>query len=112
MNKNKTSGKRKVREVKSATSDSNKKQRTPKKYIPKPGSGGYAILIALFYNESSANYKGYLTKDELIDAAQPFANQSMRFSQPGTKVPYTGYSASSILAKKELIVKSGKPHKI
>ena len=83
-----------------------------KKYLPKPGSGGYAILIALFYNESSANYKGYLTKDELIDAAQPFASQSMRFSQPGTKFSYNGYSASSILAKKELIVKSGKPHKI
>ena len=83
-----------------------------KKYLPKPGSGGYAILIALFYNESSANYKGYLTKDELIDAAQPFANQSMRFSQPGTQFSYNGYSASSILAKKELIIKSGKPHKI
>ena len=83
-----------------------------KKYLPKPGSGGYAILIALFYNESSANYKGYLTKEELIDAAQPFANQSMRFSQPGTQFSYNGYSASSILAKKELIIKSGKPHKI
>ena len=51
-------------------------------------------------------------QDELIDAAQPFANQSMRFSQPGTQFSYNGYSASSILAKKELIIKSGKPHKI
>ena len=112
MNKSKTSGKRKVRDVKSATSDSNKKQRTPKKYIPKPGSGGYAILIALLYNESSPNYKGYLTKDELIDASQPFANQSMRYSQPGVKFSYCGYSASSILVKKELISKSKNPVQI
>ena len=83
-----------------------------KKYIPKPGSGGYAILIALFYNESSPSYKGYLTKDELIDAAQPFANASMRFSQPGDKFTYCGYSSSSILEKKELITKSKKPVEI
>lgn len=95
-----------------ATSDSNKKKRSTRKYIPKPGSGGYAILIALFYNESSPGYKGYLTKDELIDAAQPFANQSMRYSQPGVKFSYCGYSASSILVKKELISKSKNPVQI
>ena len=93
-------------------SDSNKKLSGRKKYIHKPGSGGYAILIALFYNESSPNYKGYLTKDELIDAAQPFANQSMRYSNPGDKFTYCGYSASSILLKKELIIKEKKPVQI
>ena len=107
--------KRKRTENDTTSSSTQSKKDTPskaKKYLPKPGSGGYAILIALFYNESSPNYKGYLTKDELIDAAQPFANQSMRFSQPGTKVPYTGYSASSTLVKKELITKTSNPHQI
>ena len=98
-------GKRKKKQN-DTTSDSNVKSVGKKQYIPKPGSGGYAILIALFYNESSPNYKGYLTKDELIDAAQPFANESMRYSNPGVKFTYCGYSASTILAKKELITKT------
>ena len=102
---NEKTGKRKKRKS-GTTSDSNVKLAGKKQYIPKPGSGGYAILIALFYNESSPNYKGYLSKDELIDAAQPFANQSMRYSDPGAKFTYCGYSASTILAKKELITKT------
>jgi hypothetical protein len=95
-----------------SSSCSNKEGSRRKRYIPKPGSGGYAILIALFDNESCSSYKGYLTKDELIDAAQPFANASMRFSQPGDKFTYCGYSSSSILEKKELITKSKKPVQI
>ena len=95
-----------------SSSCSNKEGSRRKKYIPKPGSGGYAILIALFYNESCPSYKGYLTKDELIDASQPFANASMRFSQPGDKFSYCGYTSSSILKKKDLITKSKNPVQI
>ena len=57
------------------TSPAPKKAKTCQKYYPKPGSGGYAILIALYQNQDDD--RGYLTKSELCDLAQKFCNESM-----------------------------------
>ena len=52
--------------------------------MPKPGSGGYAILIALYENEkSSDNSEGYLTKAQLQEASQNYCNESMTHTKPG-----------------------------
>ena len=70
------------------TNTKNKKKKlksgSPKKYMPKPGSGGYAILIALYENESSDNSEGFLTKANLQEASQKYCNESMTHTKPGT----------------------------
>ena len=69
------------------TNTKNKKKKlksgSPKKYMPKPGSGGYAILIALYENESSDNSEGFLTKANLQEASQKYCNESMTHTKPG-----------------------------
>ena len=86
-----------------------KKAKTCQKYYPKPGSGGYAILIALYQNQDD---RGYLTKSELCELSQQFCNESMTQTRPGANQFYTGWSASSTLAKKELIEMWGNPKKV
>lgn len=83
-----------------------------KKYYPKPGSGGYAILVALLIEESKADYKGFMTKKELCDAAQPFSDDSMTQTRPGAQQYYNGWSSSSLLFRKHLIDMWSCPKKI
>ena len=90
-----------------------KKGRVSKEYMPKPGSGGYAILLALHNRQSQdPGYVGYMTKSELIEAAEPLANESMKFSRVGPDQWYTGWSSSSLLEKKGLIEMWSNPKKI
>ena len=53
--------------------------------MPKPGSGGYAILIALYENEKSSdnNSEAYLTKAQLQEASQNYCIESMTHTKPG-----------------------------
>ena len=44
---------------------SNKKRKRSTEYVPKAGSGGYAILLALYMDEISDDPKDYFTKTEL-----------------------------------------------
>ena len=53
-----------------------------------------------------------MTKKELCTAAQPFSNESMTFTKPGENQWYTGWSASSVLKKKELIEMWSNPRKV
>lgn len=41
-------------------------------YSPTPGSGGYAILIAIFLAEKGLGYRGSMHKDQICRAAQRF----------------------------------------
>ena len=50
-----------------------------KPYTPKPGSGGYAILLALYNNRD----KKFMNKKDLCKAAQPFCNVSMTWAPAG-----------------------------
>lgn len=80
-------------------------QSRPDKYRPKPGSAGYAILIALYREEKSLQYQasrlkedidqknnfevslfcqllfqGFVTKTELCKLAQPFTETNLKHS--------------------------------
>lgn len=59
---------------------------TKKSYIPKPRSGPWALLVALYRASlSSPNFHGSLSKAELIHLAQPLCDSS--FFQVST-VPF------------------------
>ena len=66
----------------------NRSSGSPKKYMPKPGSGGYAILIALYENEKSSdnNSEAYLTKAQLQEASQNYCIESMTHTKPGNLI--------------------------
>ncbi len=89
------------------------KVKKSREYYPKPGSGGYAILVALLQAEEDSCFKGYLTKKELCDAAQPLANESMTHTNPGAGSAqwYNGWSSSSTLIKKKLVESWSNPKK-
>ena len=53
-----------------------------------------------------------MSKKELCEAAQPYANESMTYTKPGATQFYNGWSASSTLVKKELIEMWSNPKKI
>jgi hypothetical protein len=99
----------------SSSQKKKRRKRNSSEYCPRPGSGGYAILIALYQNESKPGLKknkDNMTKKELCEAAQPFANESMTYTKPGVTQWYNGWSASTTLAKKELIEMWSNPRKI
>ena len=80
-------------------------------YCPKVGSGGYAILIALYKNNATSE-KSKMWRQELIDAAEEYSNESMNRRKPGANQFYTPWCTSTTLVKKQLIIKSGNPVKI
>ena len=77
-------------------------------YTPKPGSGGYAILITLYEESLRPDYKGYMTKAEVCKKAQPLSETNLSYSQPGNSGPgswYTGWnSAETLVIKKGLVI--------
>ena len=80
-------------------------------YCPKVGSGGYAILIALYKNNATSE-KSKMWRQELIDAAEEYSNESMNRRKPGANQFYTPWCTSTTLVKKQLIIKLGNPVKI
>ena len=73
-------------------------------YCPKVGSGGYAILIALYKNNATSE-KSKMWRQELIDAAEEYSNESMNRRPPGAQQYYTPWSTSTTLVKKQLIIR-------
>jgi len=92
----------------SPRSSQKKKRSANKSYCPKPGSGGYAILIALYNNRD----KEFMSKAELCDAAEEYSTESMTRPAPGAGQYHTGWSSSTTLVKKGLIIKWSNPCKI
>ena len=71
-------------------------------YCPKPGSGGYSILIALYKNNAT-DEKNKMWKNELTEAAEEYSTESMTRTKPGANQYYTPWSTSTTLVNKELI---------
>lgn len=85
-----------------------KKPRKVKPYVPGLRSGAYALVLALAtVDEHSSNG---LTKQELIDRAQPHCDAS--FSAPSDpKSFYTAWNSMKTLESKDLVYTKGRPTK-
>ena len=81
-----------------------------KEYIPRKGSGAYAVLRTLYEEIRKESYRGYLTKKELTESAQPLANQSFVMANNKTE-HYTAWSGVSNLIKHKLVIKWSNPAK-
>jgi len=84
-----------------------KQPKGPKQYVPRPRTGGYAILRALTELDDDAN----LTKDELIRAAQPYSDSSFTVSSNagGGPINYTAWGTVKTLKDHNLIKQQGRP---
>lgn len=94
-----------IRNSKSVTTEpKTKKQNSPgrKKYKPVFRSGSYAILITLLEHSKQGN--NALKKDELIEKAQKYSEES--FVRPKPESFYTAWSNMSALVKKGLVIQS------
>lgn len=71
------------------------KAKEDKTYVPRKGSGSYAILLALYKNSNEDDHRVALTKNKLIEEASAYADQSFTASNkktgPGVGV-YTAWS--------------------
>jgi len=83
---------------------------TPKAYVPKTGSGAYAVLITLAQHSSDDSYRGYMTKAELCHAAQPLSDHSFTLASVRAE-HYNAWSGVSTLLKHGLISKWSNPAK-
>ncbi|XP_062616490.1 crossover junction endonuclease MUS81-like [Saccostrea cucullata] len=80
-----------------------------REYIPAYRSGPYALLITLYRDRQSADGRGFMTKTELCNKAQPLADKSFTLADPGCR--YTSWSSMGTLIKKGLVVKESSPAK-
>lgn len=78
-------------------------QKSPKKYKPGFMTGSYAILVALLNNMKQNPHKVSLSKEELIEIAQPFSEESFIRRKPDTF--YTSWSSMRLLLTKKLVIK-------
>ncbi|XP_046545078.1 crossover junction endonuclease MUS81-like [Haliotis rubra] len=76
-------------------------------YIPAFRSGAYAILLSLYRNMQDPDTRGFMTKSEIVRAAQPLADKSFSVADPGCR--YTSWSSMGTLIKKGLIIKESSP---
>ncbi|XP_051156626.1 crossover junction endonuclease MUS81 [Leptopilina boulardi] len=83
-------------------------QRTPKTYVPKPGSGAHALLLTLYRQTPSGN-KGFMTKAQLQAEAQPLCDTSLKKAQAGTF--YTAWNSMTTLQKEGLVLTWSNPAK-
>ncbi|MCO5584676.1 hypothetical protein L7F22_038607 [Adiantum nelumboides] len=103
-----------------ATDKATSKEKAKRRYVPQKSSAPYAILLTLY--EAMQEGRGYMKKQELIDAAdasglsrmsiQPSncAGPSTQFGY-STKDWYSGWSTMKTLVTKGLVVKSSCPAK-
>ncbi|XP_028396130.1 crossover junction endonuclease MUS81-like isoform X2 [Dendronephthya gigantea] len=84
-----------------------KRKSSPREYIPLYRSGPYAMMMALLKASERIGYKGYLTKAELQQQAQPFTDTSFTVPEPDSY--YTAWSSMSTLIKKGFVMKAGNP---
>ncbi|XP_043204085.1 crossover junction endonuclease MUS81-like isoform X2 [Amphibalanus amphitrite] len=84
-----------------------KRGRPAGEYRPKPGSGGFALLVALRRQEKQQGYAGFLRKAALQEAAQPLCNASLTLPEAGGY--YTAWSTMGTLVKRKLVRREGNP---
>ncbi|KAK6531688.1 Crossover junction endonuclease mus81 [Orbilia ellipsospora] len=83
-----------------------RKPRAQKEYIPRPRTGGYAVLLAL----AELPLGKRITKDELCRRAQPYCDTSFTLSgNPSETHKYTAWSSVKTLKEHNLIMQSGRP---
>lgn len=87
---------------------STKKPRKTKQYVPAYRSGAYALVIALSTMEEDAPVG--MSKQDLIDAAQPNCDSSFTVPSDPTKF-YTAWNSIKTLLTKELVYERGRPTK-
>ncbi|XP_032660180.1 structure-specific endonuclease subunit MUS81 isoform X2 [Chelonoidis abingdonii] len=87
-----------------------RKPRPPRRYIPAPRSGGYAVLLALYKDSTSPHSRGFLMKSELQRAAQPLCDKSFTLGDPGNR--YTAWASVGTLIRKELVLKTHVPARL
>ena len=76
-----------------------------REYCPKAGSGGHAILLALYLESIKPGYPGYMVKSDLIKKAQPFTETDLSLGRAGASGPtswYTGWSSVPTLVNADL----------
>ena len=83
----------------------------PKTYIPQRDSGGYGILLSLVLaiDQPTIRTQVFLTKSEVIRAAQPYSDSSYEHSEKGTH--FTAWNNMKILVGKGYVYVTGSPHK-
>lgn len=85
-----------------------KKRRKTKAYVPGLRTGPYALILALATLDE--NTSSGLTKQELIELAQPYCNSS--FTAPSDPSSYyTAWSSMKTLESKDLVYIKGRPTK-
>ena len=82
-----------------------KKQRKAKPYVPGKRTGAYAILMAL--SSLPEDSLQSLTKNELIEVAQPYCDSSFTESDPGKF--YTAWKSMDTVVNKDLVQERGRP---
>ncbi|KAJ8667433.1 hypothetical protein QAD02_009096 [Eretmocerus hayati] len=85
-----------------------RKKAAPKPYVPKVGSGAYALLITMFMKSQEPGYPGYMLRKDLISDAQEYCDSPMK----GTATEhYSGWSSMTTLIKKNYVIKVSNPAK-
>lgn len=85
-----------------------KKPKVAKRYVPNYRTGAYALVVAL--SEMDPNAPVGMTKQDLIEAAQPYSDSSFSApSEPGKF--YTAWDSMKTLVQKELVYERGRPTK-
>lgn len=83
-----------------------KRTRKPKAYVPALRSGPYALILGLA-TQGEDSSQG-MTKQQLIEVAQPFCDAS--FTVPAeTGKFYTAWNSMKTLVQKELVYEHGRP---
>lgn len=85
-----------------------KKPRKLKAYVPAYRSGAYALVVALSSMDENASVG--LSKQDLIEAAQPYSESSFTAPSDPTKF-YTAWNSMKTLLTKELVYERGRPTK-
>ncbi|XP_051920219.1 crossover junction endonuclease MUS81 isoform X2 [Hippocampus zosterae] len=82
-------------------------KRKKREYMPQKGSGGYAVLLALYRDSQTAGSKGFMFKIELQAQAQHLCHKSFTVPELGSK--YAAWSAVATLVKRNLLIKTHNP---
>lgn len=85
--------------------DKRRRKKTTKRYIPAMNSGGYAIMLALYYHDKRGTG---LTKNDIIKFASPLCSSSFTPS-PNVGNFYTAFSSMKTLINREYVSVEGSP---
>lgn len=85
-----------------------KKPKRVKQYVPTYRSGAYALVVALSKEPEDAAVG--MSKQDLIDAAQPYSDSSFTAPSDPSKF-YTAWNSMKTLLSRELVYERGRPTK-